>query len=41
MSKCHYSFGRGRRPRDPTFARGTIRSLLKDLELAEQITHGT
>jgi hypothetical protein len=38
MSKCHYSFGRGRRPRGPTFARGTIRSLLKDLELARQRT---
>jgi hypothetical protein len=31
-------FGRGRRPRGPTFARGTIRSLLKDLELARQRT---
>jgi hypothetical protein len=38
MSNCHYSFGRGRRPRGPTFARGTIRSLLKDLELARQRT---
>jgi hypothetical protein len=38
MSKCHYSFGRGRRPRGLTFARGTIRSLLKDLELARQRT---
>jgi hypothetical protein len=41
MLKCHYSFGRGRRPRGPTFARGTIRSLLKDLELADNARHMT
>jgi hypothetical protein len=41
MSKCHYSFGRGRRPKGPTFARGTIRSLLKDLELADNVRHMT
>jgi hypothetical protein len=41
MSKCHYTFGRGRRPRGPTFARGTIRSLLKDLELADNARHMT
>jgi hypothetical protein len=41
MSKCHYSFGRGRRPKGPTFARGTIRSLLKDLELADNARHMT
>jgi hypothetical protein len=38
MSKCHYSFGRGRRPRGPTFARGTIRSLFENQELARQRT---
>jgi hypothetical protein len=37
-SKCHYSFGRGRRPRGPTFARGTIRSLFENQELARQRT---
>jgi hypothetical protein len=36
MSKCHYSFGRGRRPRGPTYARGTIRSLFENQELARQ-----
>jgi hypothetical protein len=29
-------FGRGRRPRGPTFARGTIRSLFEDQEQATQ-----
>jgi hypothetical protein len=29
-------FGRGRRPRGPTFARGTIRSLFEDQEQAKQ-----
>jgi hypothetical protein len=38
MSNCHYSFGRGRRPRGPTFARGTIRSLFENQELARQRT---
>jgi hypothetical protein len=31
-------FGRGRRPRGPTFARGTIRSLFEDQEQATQRT---
>jgi hypothetical protein len=31
-------FGRGRRPRGPTFARGTIRSLFENQQLARQRT---
>jgi hypothetical protein len=31
-------FGRGRRPRGPTYARGTIRSLFEDQEQATQRT---
>jgi hypothetical protein len=31
-------FGRGRRPRGPTYARGTIRSLFEDQEQASQRT---
>jgi hypothetical protein len=31
-------FGRGRRPRGPTYARGTIRSLFENQELARQRT---
>jgi hypothetical protein len=34
----YFRFGRGRRPRGPTYARGTIRSLFEDQEQATQRT---
>jgi hypothetical protein len=34
-------FGRGRRPRGPTYARGTIRSLFENQELADNARHMT
>jgi hypothetical protein len=38
MSKCMQNAGRGRRPRGPTYARGTKRSLFENQELARQRT---
>jgi hypothetical protein len=41
LQNATIAFGRCRRPRDPTFARGTIRSLLEYLELADNARHLT